>query len=138
MTPKRQGRRSTCPINASLEILGDRWSLLIVRDMMFAGARTYSEFLASEEKIATNVLASRLAWLQDKGIVASARNPTDGRSLVYALTSKGVELAPILMELSRWGARFEEGEPPQGILQAWEADREVFLSELRKDLLPST
>jgi DNA-binding HxlR family transcriptional regulator len=138
MTPKRQGRRSTCPINASLEILGDRWSLLIVRDMMFAGARTYSEFLASEEKIATNVLASRLAWLQDKGIVASARNPTDGRSLVYALTSKGVELAPILMELSRWGARFEEGEPPQGILQAWEADREAFLSELRKDLLPST
>jgi DNA-binding HxlR family transcriptional regulator len=137
MTPKRHGRRSTCPINASLEILGDRWTLLIVRDMMFAGARTYSEFLASEEKIATNVLASRLAWLQDKGMVTSARNPTDGRSLVYALTSKGVELAPILMELSRWGARFEEGEPPDGMLQAWEADPEAFLSELRKKLLQS-
>jgi DNA-binding HxlR family transcriptional regulator len=135
MTTKRQKRRSTCPINASLEVLGDRWSLLIVRDMMFGGARTYKNFLSSDERIATNVLASRLARLQGTGIVTSDRDPQDGRSLIYRLTAKGVELAPILMELSRWGTRFEEGEPPNGILQAWEEEPQAFLAKIRGELL---
>lgn len=135
MVEKRRKRRSTCPINASLEVVGDRWSLLIVRDLMFAGARTYKDFRASDEGIATNILASRLVTLQDAGIVASDRDPRDGRSLIYRLTAKGVELAPVLMELSRWGTRFEGGEPPHGILQAWEADPQAFLAEIRKRLL---
>jgi DNA-binding HxlR family transcriptional regulator len=132
---KHQKHRSTCPINASLEVLGDRWSLLIVRDLMFGGVRTYKDFRSSDEGIATNILASRLAKLQDSGIVASHRDPQDGRSLIYRLTAKGVELAPVLMELSRWGARFEGGKPPHGILQAWEANPQAFLAEIRDELL---
>lgn len=135
MTGKRQNRRSTCPINASLEVLGDRWSLLIVRDLMFGGARTYSDFRSSAEGIATNILANRLAKLQDAGILATSRDPGDGRSLIYRLTPKGVELAPVLLELSRWGTRYEEGEPPHGILQAWETDPAALLAGIRGKLL---
>jgi len=132
---KRRKRRSTCPINASLEVLGDRWSLLIVRDLMFGGARTYKDFRSSDEGIATNVLASRLVKLQDSGIVTSDRDPQDGRSVIYRLTAKGVELAPVLLELSRWGTRFEGGKPPRGILQAWETNPHAFLAEIRDELL---
>jgi DNA-binding HxlR family transcriptional regulator len=131
---KQQGeRRSACPINASLEVVGDRWSLLIVRDMMFAGARAYKDFLASEEGIATNVLASRLSTLEDRGIIASTRDPDDGRRVIYRLTDKGVELAPVLMELSRWGKRFEGGKPPEGILDAWKRDPKAFLRTVRRN-----
>lgn len=124
-------RRSTCPINASLEVLGDRWSLLIVRDMLFGGARTYRDFQASEEKIATNILANRLARLQQCGIITSQSNPEDGRSLIYRLTSKGLDLVPVLMELSRWGTRHEAGQPPPGILDAWVADPQAFIAGIR-------
>src|SRR3954470_17391490 len=111
-------RRSTCPINASLEVLGDRWSLLIVRDMLFAGAKTYKRFLASDEKIATNILASRLTTLQQAGIIISEQDPQDGRSLRYRLTDKGLDLVPVLMELSAWGTKYEDGQPPNGLLDA--------------------
>lgn len=98
---------------------------------MFGGARTFRDFLRSEERIATNVLASRLASLQDAGVITSEPNPDDGRSFIYRLSPKGVELAPVLMELSRWGTRFEEGQPPDGILDAWETDPQTFLARLR-------
>lgn len=132
MTTAPNRRRSTCPINASLEVLGDRWSLLIVRDMLFGGARTYRDFLASDEKIATNILANRLARLQQCGIISSQPNPEDGRSLVYRLTPKGLDLVPVLMELSRWGTRHEAGEPPPGILDAWLADPQAFIAGIRQ------
>ena len=134
MTEKRRKRRSTCPISASLEVLGDRWSLLIVRDLMFGGAHTYRDFRSSSEGIATNVLASRLARLRHFGIITSERDPADGRSLIYRLTAKGVELAPVLLELSRWGTRFEAGKPPPGILEAWETEQQAFLARLRGEL----
>ena len=125
-------RRSSCPINASLEVLGDRWSLLIVRDMVFAGAKTYKQFLASEEKIATNILASRLTTLQQAGIITSEQNPQDGRSLRYRLTEKGLDLVPVLMELSAWGTKYEDGQPPNGILDAWQSDRAGFVKSTRQ------
>lgn len=132
MTGKSRSRRSTCPINAALEVVGDSWSLLIVRDLMFAGARTYRDFLRSDEKIATNILASRLDKLERAGIISSRRDPTDARSILYRLTAKGVELAPVLMELSRWGTRYEDGQPPHGILDAWTADPGAFLDGVRQ------
>lgn len=128
---KNHTRRSTCPINASLEVLGDRWSLLIVRDMLFASARTYKDFLASDEKIATNILANRLTRLQEAGIIFSEPNPLDGRSARYRLTEKGVDLVPVLMELSSWGARYEDGQPPNGILDAWQNDRASFIESIK-------
>jgi len=135
MTETHRNHRSSCPINAALEVLGDRWSLLIVRDLMFAGARTYKDFQSSEEGIATNILASRLRTLQASGIVTSRRDPEDGRSQIYRLTTKGVDLAPVLMELSRWGSRFEDGEPRHGLLRAWDADPQAFLTRLRGAML---
>jgi DNA-binding HxlR family transcriptional regulator len=132
MITNRQQRRSSCPINASLEVLGDRWSLLIVRDMLFGGARTYKDFQASDESIATNVLADRLTKLQDAGIITSERNPEDGRSHIYRLTPKGIDLVPVLMELSAWGTRYEEGQPPRGILSAWQADRDGYVAEIKR------
>lgn len=129
--------RSSCPINASLELLGDRWSLLIVRDMVFGGARAFKDFLASDERISTNILASRLVRLQSYGIITGAPNPVDGRGSVYTLTAKGVQLVPVLMELSRWGTRFAGGQPPPGILEAWTADPQGFMDRLQVPSAPA-
>ena len=131
MTEEPRTRRSTCPINASLEVLGDRWSLLIVRDMLFAGAKTYKDFLGSDEKIATNVLASRLTRLQSIGVIVSERNELDARSSIYRLTEKGLDLLPVVMELSAWGTHYENGEPPNGIFDAWKNNRANFIAGMR-------
>lgn len=96
--------RSNCPINFGLEAFGDKWSLLIIRDMVFFNKNTYSEFLASKEKIATNILASRLERLKAADIIRCAPCEEDRRSEVYTLTEKGLGLIPILLEISRWGA----------------------------------
>lgn len=127
-------RVSTCPINASLEVLGDRWSLLVVRDLLFAGYRTFNEFLHAGEGMATNVLTDRLAKLADAGILTRKPDPEDGRKWLYGLTRKGFELAPVLLELSRWGTKYEHGVPPPGVLDAYEADRAGFLADLRRRL----
>ncbi|HET9933193.1 MAG TPA: helix-turn-helix domain-containing protein [Polyangiaceae bacterium] len=135
MSAKAPQRRSTCPINASLELLGDRWSLLIVRDLVFAGLRTYKEFLNGEEAIATNILADRLTSLQAAGLITSERDPDDGRKLVYRLTPKGFDLAPALLELGRWAVKYEAGVRRPEPLRLWEADRDAFLGRLRKERL---
>lgn len=108
--------------------------MLIVRDLVFAGARTFKDFSASDERIATNVLSSRLESLQKKGIISGHVDPEDGRRLLYQLTAKGIDLVPILMELSRWGTKYEEGEPPGDFLQTWQADPELFLESIRRRL----
>jgi DNA-binding HxlR family transcriptional regulator len=123
---------SACPINASLLVLGDRWSLLIVRDLLFAGYRTFNEFLHSGQGIATNILADRIKGLLDAEIISKEPDPDDGRKWIYRLTPKGVDLAPILLELSRWGSTYEGGVAPPGVLERWDADRAGFLNELRK------
>jgi len=101
-------RRSGCPLNASVEMLGDRWSLLIIRDMMLLGYRTFKEFLNSHEKIATNILADRLKRLENYGIISSASDPVDGRKSIYSLTPKGLGLAPVLTEMVLWAAAHED------------------------------
>src|SRR5262247_1898293 len=95
-------RRSGCPLNASVEMLGDRWSLLVIRDMMVRGYRTYREFLKSDEKIATNILADRLEKLEAHGIITARPDPSDARKLIYRLTEKGIDLAPVLAEMVLW------------------------------------
>src|ERR1700716_3994368 len=95
-------RRSGCPLNASIEMLGDRWSLLIIRDMMLRGSRTYKEFLESYERIATNILADRLRKLIAYGIITTESDPSDGRKRIYLLTSKGIDLAPVMTEMGLW------------------------------------
>ena len=99
--------RSHCAVNYGVEIFGDRWSLLIVRDIVFTGKKTYGEFLKSEEGIATNVLASRLALLEEQGILAKASNPDDRRKDFYTLTEKGLDLIPILLNIVLWSAKHD-------------------------------
>src|SRR5437879_173146 len=104
---KTQHRRSDCPINFALETLGDRWSLLIVRDIVYFGKKTYGEFLAAEEGIATNILASRLVQLEQTGILTKKPHDTDKRKELYLLTEKGLDLIPILLEMSGWSAKHD-------------------------------
>ncbi len=113
----KQQRRSDCPINFVLETFGDTWSLLIIRDIVYFGKHTYGEFLASEEGIATNILASRLAHLEEKGIIVKQPHQTDKRKEAYALTEKGLDLIPILIEMANWSARHDPqtGAPPDWI-----------------------
>ena len=134
MTTKTEGqRRSNCPINASLEVLGDRWSLLIVRDMLFVGSRTYKDLLGSEERIATNILANRLERLQAAGIIVSHVDPSDRRRSIYKLTTKGRDLAPAILELGAWGVAYEGGHTNPNV-EAFLADRDGFLRALRDSL----
>lgn len=116
---KKQQRRSDCPISLGLETFGDTWSLLVVRDIVYFGKKTYGEFLESDEKIATNILASRLAELEQKGILLKQRDTQDKRKEIYSLTEKGLDLIPILLEIANWSARHDAhtGAPPDWIAQ---------------------
>ena len=131
--PKKRNakRRSGCPLNASVEMLGDRWSLLIIRDMMLRGSRTYKEFLESYEGIATNILADRLRKLEGYGIITTERDPSDGRKLFYFLTPKGIDLAPVLTEMVLWAARHEDTEN-QALVRRMRRDKEQFLAQVRQ------
>jgi DNA-binding HxlR family transcriptional regulator len=116
----------------SLEILGDRWSLLIIRDLMVRGFRTFKEFQTSGEGIATNILAERLQRLEAVGIIAAETEAADARRVNYRLTAKGIDLAPLLLELLLWGARNEETSAPPALIDEMERDREAFIREVRR------
>jgi len=124
-------RRSGCPLNASVEILGDRWSLLIIRDMMLRGFQSYKEFLASWEGIATNILADRLRRLEAHGIVTTQPDPSDGRKRIYSLTRKGIDLAPVLTEMVLWAAGHEATDN-QALVRLMQKDKQGFLAEARQ------
>jgi DNA-binding HxlR family transcriptional regulator len=123
--------RSGCPLNASVEMLGDRWSLLIIRDMMLRGAKTFKEFLGGYERIATNVLADRLKRLEAHGIIKAERDEKDHRKQNYRLTEKGIDLAPVLTEMVLWAAEHEETENP-GLVKIMKRDRKGFEAEIRR------
>ena len=132
--PKKKPRpkwRLGCPLNASVEILGDRWSLLIIRDMMLRGSRTYKEFLQSHERIATNILADRLRRLIAYGIITTEPDPSDGRKRIYLLTAKGIDLAPVMTEMVLWAAAHEE-TGNQALVRLMREDKETFLAGVRK------
>jgi DNA-binding HxlR family transcriptional regulator len=130
---KKQPRRSDCPINFALETFGDKWSLLIIRDIVFFGKKRYGEFLASGERIATNILASRLVQLEQEGILDKRPDETDRRKEVYFLTEKGLDLIPILLEMGLWSARHDAqtGAPPGWIARV-KADKENITQLVRE------
>lgn len=99
-------RRSDCPISSSLDIFGDKWSLLIVRDLMLHKTRTYGDFTKSAEKIATNILANRLQVLEDNGIIVKLPYPDNKVKGLYQLSQKGVDLIPALIEIALWGGKY--------------------------------
>src|SRR5690349_20671179 len=98
--------RSDCPLNFGLEIFGDKWSLLIIRDLMFFGKRYYNEFLASEECISTNLLAERLTMLEKEKIIKKERDKSHKQKMLYTLTEKGIDLAPVIINIGLWSEKY--------------------------------
>jgi DNA-binding HxlR family transcriptional regulator len=105
--------RSHCPINLAVEVFGDKWSLLIIRDIMFNGKRHFRELLQTEEKIASNILTDRLAMLEREGIVSKTPDPDHKQKFVYRLTSKGIDLLPILVEIGAWSLKYKPVDKKQ-------------------------
>ena len=132
--PRRRAEtnRSGCPVSICLEVFGDRWSLLIVRDLMVRGYRTFKEFQNSGEGIATNILADRLKKLEQSGIVAAETDTDDARKVNYLLTEKGIDLAPVMLELLIWGARHENTGAPCAVIDNMASHREQILAETRR------
>jgi len=136
--------RSNCPMNFGLETFGDKWSLLIVRDIVFWGKKTYGEFLNSDEGIATNILASRLAQLEREGILTKTQHPADKRKDVFSLTEKGLELIPLLVEIVAWSGKLLEWQSvagdgtPEQIKQvkrfAKTKDKRTIIEEIRTSI----
>lgn len=125
-------RRSGCPVNICLEVFGDRWSLLIVRDMMVRGFRTFKQFEGAGEGIATNILADRLHKLEASGIITSEPEQSDGRRVNYRLTEKGIGLAPVLLELLIWGAQHEQTGAPCALIAKMAENRDELLGIVRQ------
>ena len=119
-------------MSVSLDMLGDRWSLLVVRDLMVRGYRTFKQFQESGEGIATNILADRLQKLEAAGIISAEVEEADGRRVNYRLTKKGIDLAPVLLELLIWGARHEETAAPCALIVKMARNREQVLAEVRR------
>jgi DNA-binding HxlR family transcriptional regulator len=130
--------RSDCPISFALEIFGDKWSLLIVRDIIFAKKNTYNEFLESDEKIATNILSSRLKMLEETGIIEKRYDPTrkTRSKALYKLTQRGTDLIPILVEIILWSAeQHPVDDVAQAIVDKAKQDKPALIEELRQNVV---
>lgn len=117
-------KRSDCPISSSLDLWGDKWSLLIIRDLMFAKKCTYGDFLKSPEGIATNILASRLQLLEENKIIEKLEHPDSKAKVLYKLTRKGIDFLPIMIEINLWAEKYFSTIPE---------DRKAMLKEVKKD-----
>ena len=132
MRNENKMRQSGCPVAFGLDTFGDRWSLLVIREIMLLGKTTYSDFLEMEGGIATNVLADRLKHLETEGIIAKHRDPDNRRSYIYSLTEKGRDLATIMIEIILWGGRHDQR--PQAMREAVnqiKKDRDGFEAKIR-------
>ena len=116
-------KRSECPISCSLDVWGDKWSLLIIRDLMMSKQCTYGDFLKSDEKIATNILAARLLMLEENGIISKLSHPDSKAKVLYKLTQKGIDLLPLMIEINIWADKYSE----------LPAERKAILEEIKKD-----
>ncbi len=126
--------RSDCPISFSLDYLGDKWVLLILRDLIFTNKSTYGDFLTSKEKIATNILADRLKMLEANGFITSKVSPQKKNKFIYTLTEKGIDLIPVIVELMLWGANYDVYEASDIVIKL-KKDKERTVRQLREKLL---
>lgn len=123
MKKKKITYRSDCPISTALDIFGDRWSLLIIRDMIFKEKNTYGNFLNADESIATNILADRLAMLESANIISRQKHPESKAKILYKLTPKGIDLIPVLVEIIAWSEKYHLVHP----------QAKVFARQVEKD-----
>lgn len=128
-------KRSDCPISCSLDVWGDKWSLLIIRDLIFKKECTYGDFLKSEEKIATNILASRLLTLEENGLIEKLDHPDSKAKVLYKLTQKGIDLLPLMIEINLWAEKyFTLKEDMKTMLKEVKKDKEKFIKSRIKEL----
>lgn len=129
-------KRSDCPISCSLDVWGDKWSLLIVRDLMFGKKFTYGDFLKSKEKIATNILASRLQMLEENGIITKSDHPESKAKVLYKLTQKGIDLVPIMVEMQLWADKYYTINPniKTTVLKEIKKDKDTYIKTTTKEL----
>lgn len=124
--------RSACPINYALESFGDKWTLLIIRDLMFKGKTTYGEFLSSDEKMSTNILAERLKRLEERELVTKTVDQTNRSKSIYALTDKGKDLLPLMMEITQWSGRYDKKtNAPKDLLKLLEKDKQGVIAKIQ-------
>jgi DNA-binding HxlR family transcriptional regulator len=127
-------KRSDCPISCTLDVIGDKWSLLIIRDVMLRGKMSYSEFLNSEERIATNILVNRLGILEGERILVKEVSLENKSKYIYSLTQKGADLMPILIEMMDWGAKYNKDCPRKDLGKKIKKDKAAVVLELREIL----
>ncbi|WP_144802596.1 winged helix-turn-helix transcriptional regulator [Maribacter sp. MAR_2009_72] len=129
-------RRSQCPISSSLEIWGDKWSLLIIRDLMFNKKLTYGDLLKTEEKISTNILANRLVMLENHGLIQKLVHPESKAKVLYQLTPKGIDLIPVIVEINLWAEKyFTLTEEKKSLIKEIKMDKEKFILDSMNSLL---
>lgn len=124
--------RSHCPISFSLDVVGDKWTLLVLRDLVIVGKRHFRELVASPEGIASNVLSARLKLLELHGLISRRPDPDNGRQQIYAPTAKGLDLLPVMVELIRWGAKHDaETAAPASFIRSVETNRQRVIARIR-------
>lgn len=133
MSNASRREKSNCPISYSLDLFGDRWTLLVLRDLILHGKTRFAEFQNSAEKIASNTLADRLRRLEEQGIVVRNADRSDARQKIYVVTKKGLSLTPVLLEIAAWGASHDSqtGAPAEFAAKFY-ADREGYYREHRQ------
>ena len=129
-------RRSGCPISFALDIFGDRWTLLVLRDLLLQNKRHFRELLGAEEGIASNILADRLKRLEAYGVIAREADPEDGRRQICRVTDRGIALIPVLLEIAAWGAAYDaQTAAPDNFPATFRADRDAMIAGFVKRLL---
>jgi len=132
MSNGRKRRLSGCPIDYALDLFGDRWTLLVIRDLLFVGKRHFKELMESPERIASNILTARLKKLEARGLIERSADPDNRKQVIYTLTDKGRDLAPVLVELVRWSGRHDPNSPvPKAVVARFARDNEQLLADLR-------
>ena len=132
MTKSLPSRRSDCPIARALDFVGDKWTLVVLRDIIMVRRRYFQELLAGNEGIASNILTSRLRLLEAAGMITRRRDPDQARRVIYAPTEKALDLLPVLIELVRWGMKHDpDATAPAQFVRRLAQDRDGFIADLR-------
>lgn len=135
MTKNSKDLRSNCPINFAVETFGDKWTLLVIRDLMFKEKRHYSDFLASDEKISTNILADRLQKLEGNGVISKSADPENASKYIYALTEKGQALLPAMIEMTAWSAHYDSlTNTPSEFLNTYKTNKDALIEMFKIQL----
>ena len=135
MSDGRKRRLSGCPIDYALDLFGDRWTLLLIRDLLFGGKRHFRELMELPERIASNILTARLKKLEQRGLIERCLDPDNRKQVIYTLTDKGRDLTPVLVEMVRWGGRHDPNSLcPKNVVTRFTRDNERLLADMRTSM----